>query len=456
MLVAFGILTNNERKFKVFQTMSKKNSKYEHFMETLVISDEILAQLTLNNRNKFLNNNLAIMLEPKEMEFLNEVQEFCCEFQKNVDHSEDLYSWFPAFGKKGYICRLHSFQKIGLSQEPWGLMTDFLRHFAVDFFDPQFSWGVDASVLAINPLYAHYDNIDVRTKALKELVQGEAVGCVCITEPERGSDATHQLTTSKRTSEGLILNGVKVFNTNAPRSKYAIVYATSEANNPETMTQSLVQFPNDHTKIERVFIPAAPRVWLGKETFTNLLIPNDQILGDVGKGKEHMFEGLVPERIMIALLNIAESWNAITHASIYANLRKQMDKEIIQHQGVGFTLADIWAHTANLTRSLMDFCRSYDKLMVKHSNKLPGDIQKTLVTASSQLKYDCTKHNVSAVYECMNLMAGAGVCDNTLMWDLVGSSRVQEIVGGTRQIQQYIMSSAIRNICKAETKKNSK
>jgi len=433
--------------------MTEKKGKYEHFMETQIISDEILAHLSLGNRNKFLNNNLAIMLEPKEMEFLTEVQEFCCGFQKNVDHSEDLYSWYPAFGKKGYICRLHSFQDIGEAQEPYGLMTDFLRHFAMDFFDPQFSWSMDASVLAVNPLYAHFDNIDVRMKALKELIHGQAVGCVCITEPERGSDATHQLTTSKPTERGLILNGIKAFNTNAPRSKYAVVYATAEANNPEKMTQSLVILPNDNTKIERVFIPAAPRVFLGKETFTNLLVPNDQVMGNVGKGREHMFEGLVPERIMIALLNITESWNAVTHASIYSNLRKQMDKEIILHQGVGFTLADIWAHTANLTRSLIDFCRTYDSLMIKYSNKLPTDIQKSLVTASSQLKYDSAKHNVNAVYECMNLMGGAGVSDNTLMWDLLGVSRVQEIVGGTRQIQQYIMSSAIRSLGKPKSDK---
>jgi alkylation response protein AidB-like acyl-CoA dehydrogenase len=43
-------------------------------------------------------------------------------------------------------------------------------------------------------------------------------------------------------------------------------------------------------------------------------------------------------------------------------------------------------------------------------------------------------------------MGGAGVCDNTLMPDLMGVSRVQEIVGGTRQIQQYIMTGAIQSL----------
>jgi alkylation response protein AidB-like acyl-CoA dehydrogenase len=45
-------------------------------------------------------------------------------------------------------------------------------------------------------------------------------------------------------------------------------------------------------------------------------------------------------------------------------------------------------------------------------------------------------------------MGGAGVCDNTLMEDLLGISRIQEIGGGTRQIQQYIMSLSLRKIFK--------
>jgi hypothetical protein len=45
-------------------------------------------------------------------------------------------------------------------------------------------------------------------------------------------------------------------------------------------------------------------------------------------------------------------------------------------------------------------------------------------------------------------MGGAGVCDNTIMHDLLGITRIQEIGGGTRQVQQYIMSLALRQLFK--------
>ena len=418
-------------------------------MITQVINDEIMEKLSLKNRNKFLKASLNSVLTKEESDFLTEVQEFCEDYEKKVDHSEDLYEWYPDFGKKGYICRVHSFDDIGLGQRPYGLAIDMIRHLGVEFFDTQFSWSIDASVLSLNPLQEHHDNVDIRLKALKELIQGDAVGCVCITEPERGSDATHQLTVTKRNDDGLIINGTKAFNTNAPKSKYAVTYGTTEKNNPKTMTQSLVIFPDDNIEIERVFIPGAPRVHLGKELFNEYFVPNDRVMGDVGKGRSHMFEGLVLERLGIAMCNVSQSWNALTHAAIYANQREQMGKTIIKHQAIGFKLADLWARTANLTRAILDTCRGYDDLCEKYGDEIPSGLQRAFVTSASQLKYDCARFNVEAVYECMNLMGGAGVCDNTMIYDILGVSRVQEIVGGTRQIQQYIINGAMRGLLKS-------
>jgi len=422
----------------------------EKKFETQVINDVILNNLSLKNRYLFLNKNLKSILKEEEISFLKEIEQFCLDYQKKIDHSEDLYKWYPDFGAKGYICRVHSFAETGVPQEPFGLMIDLTRHFGIEFFDPQFNWSIDASVLCINPLHAHHENIDIRINALKELISGKAVGCVCITEPERGSDATHQLTTCKKINDGFIINGTKAFNTNAPKANYAIVYATEEQNNPDKMVQCLVKFPSEGLKIERIYIPFVPRVYLGKEIFKDVFVPKEQILADVGKGKIHMFEGLVLERLGIAMLNISESWNAFSYIAIYSNLREQMGKTIIDHQGVGFILVDLWTKLCNLTRAISDVCRSFDEVFKKYKGNIPKDLNKSFITSASQLKYDCAKFNVNMVYECMNLMGGAGVCDNTLMNDIMGVSRVQEIVGGTRQIQQYILQGTLKTLLKSD------
>ena len=424
----------------------------ERFMDQ-VINEEILDKLSLKNRYSFLNNNLMAILTPEQFSHLKKVQKFCMRFEKKngITHgpNEDVYDWIPEFGAEGYITRAHNFEMIDINYENYGAMADFLRYLAIDMFDTQFAMGSGATVLAINPIYEHHENIPVRLDALKELVTGQSPGAILITEPERGSDAVHMLTTCDEQEDGsFILNGEKVFNTNAPKSKWVVAYATAEQNNGNLMAQFLINTGWEGWKCERVYIPWVPKLFLGHEWFENLRVSKEYILGPVGTGREHLFEGLVPERIGIACGAISQCWGAVSHAAIYANMRKQFDQEILKFQGVGFLLTDLWAKTTNLTLGLLKFCEAYDAKMEKFEGKIPGNISRAMVASASQFKYHCTNLSKEICYECANLMGGAGLSDNTLMQDYVNISRIQEIVGGSRQIQQYIMSMALRQLFK--------
>ena len=414
------------------------------------INDEILEKLSLKTRNKFLNYNLMSFLKPKHFNFLKEAQKFFVKFEKdnNITHNEDFYEWIPEIGRNGYITRMHKFDNFGLDFEPYGMTTEFMRVLAMDFFDPQLSMGAGATVLAVNPLLLYHENVEVRLKALQELVTGEKIGCICITEPERGSDAVHMLTTCEEQEDGsFILNGEKIYQTNGSKADWAVVYAVTEKNNGNTMAQFLVDTSWDGWTTERVNIPWTPRIHIGKETMSNLKVPSEYVLGKPGDGRSHLFEGLNLERLGIVCLNLAEAWNAITHAVIYANMRKQFDKEILKFQGVGFPLSDLWAQTMSMTLANLNICQTIDDKMEK-SGTLPKEFNLALVATASQLKFLSTQLCERVVYECANLMGGAGVCDNTIMHDLLGITRIQEIGGGTRQMQQYIMSLTLRQLFK--------
>ncbi|MBY9017144.1 MAG: acyl-CoA dehydrogenase, partial [Candidatus Lokiarchaeota archaeon] len=381
---------------------------------------------------------------------LKQAQKFFVKFEKdnNITHNEDFYEWIPEIGRSGYITRMHKFDNLGLDFEPYGMTTEFMRVLAMDFFDPQLTMGAGATVLAVNPLLLHHEDVGVRLKALKELVTGEKFGCICITEPERGSDAVHMLTTCDEQNDGsYILNGQKIYQTNGSKADWAVVYAVTEKNNGNTMAQFLVDTSWDGWTAERVNIPWTPRIHIGKETMTNLKVPSEYILGKPGEGRSHLFEGLNLERLGIVCLNLAEAWNAITHAVIYSNMRKQFDKEILKYQGVGFPLSDLWAQTVSMTLANLNICQMIDDKMEK-SGTLPKEFNLALVATASQLKFLSTQLCERVVYECANLMGGAGVCDNTIMHDLLGITRIQEIGGGTRQMQQYIMSLTLRQLFK--------
>ena len=420
---------------------------------TQTINDEILGKMSLKNRYSFLNINLMAILSPEQFNYLKKVQKFCMRFERknNITHGpdEDIYEWIKPFGEQGYITRAHNFDAIDINYDYYGLVADFLRYLAVDMFDPQFAMASGATVLAINPIYEHHENIPERLEALKDLVTGESSGCILITEPERGSDAVHQLTICEEQDDGShILNGDKIFSTNAPKAKWAVTYATAEQNNGNVMGQFLIDTSWEGWNVERVYISFVPKLHLGKEHFDNLRIPKEYVLGGIGKGREHLFEGLVPERIGIAVGAISQCWGAVSHAAIYANMRKQFDQEILKFQGVGFLLTDLWAKTTNLTLGLLKFAESFDEKMEKFGGEIPQNISRAMVASASQFKYHCTSLSKEVCYEAANLMGGAGLSDNTLMQDYVNISRIQEIVGGSRQIQQYVMSMALRQIFK--------
>ncbi len=417
------------------------------------INDEILAKLSLKNRYSFINNNLIAILSSEQFGFFKKVQKFCMRFEKKneIIHGpdEDIYKWIPAFGAEGYITRAHNFDMIDINYENYGAVADFLRTLAIDSFDTQFCMAGGATVLAINPIHEHHENIPERLEALKDLVTGQTPGCICITEPERGSDAVHQLTTCEEQEDGsFLLSGEKIYTTNAPKAGWAVLYATAEKNNGNLMAQFLINTSYEGWRCDRVFIPYVPKVYLGHEYLENVRVPKEFVLGGVGKGREHLFEGLVPERIGIAYGAISQCWGAVSHAAIYANMRKQFDQEILKFQGVGFLLTDLWARTTNLTLGLLKFCESYDEKMKKFGNNIPTNISRAMIASASQFKYHCCNLSKEVCYEAANLMGGAGLSDNTLMHDYVNVSRIQEIVGGSRQIQQYIMSMALRQIFK--------
>ncbi|MFX0030747.1 MAG: acyl-CoA dehydrogenase family protein [Candidatus Hermodarchaeota archaeon] len=418
--------------------------------EVQCINDEILEKMSLKHRYNFLNNNLMSILKPNDFSFLKQAQKFFLRFEKNnnITHNEDLYDWFPEIGKEGFLTRVNSFNELGLNYEPYGMTIEFMRCLATDFFDPQLAMAIGANVLCVNPLMFHNEDIDERLKALRELVTGEKIGCICITEPERGSDAVHMLTTCKENEDGsYILNGEKIYQTNGAKADLAIVYAVAEKNNGNTMGQFLVDTSWEGWNCERIGIPWTPRIFIGKETFINLGVPPEYVLGKPGRGREHLFEGLNLERLGIVMLNISEAWNAITHATIYANMRKQFDQEILKYQGVGFPLADMWAKTMSLTLAALHIYQIIDEKMEQFGT-LPQNFNLALVATASQLKSQSAKLAERVCFGCADLMGGAGLCDNTLMSDLLGISRIHQVGGGTSQIQKYIMSLALRQLFK--------
>ncbi len=412
-------------------------------MQEKIISDDILEKMTLENVFKIFNNNVFPMLNDEEQEYCNELQEFCLELHPKIDKSKDVYVLFPELGKRGYMQRINKWKDFA----PYGMKKEILLGTHLSLLDPQLELARLASgILCGNPTFHYYEHggtSEIIQNVQDELMSGQKIGCIGITEPERGSDAVNMTTVATKEGDSVIYNGEKVYTTNAPKADYFCAYGVYDTANPrDTMVQAMIK-RDFGVRTERLKINSVPRVHIAHTFFENAKIPNDYILADDGLGYVRLFEGLVPERLGIMGSGIGICWSGLIYGILYTNLRKQFGKAVIRYQGVGYGLADLLTKTTAATSLALQAATIYDDKIL-FADKPSKEAVKWAAGISAQGKYYTAKLTHEICYEVQQLMGGISVTDNTPIDELADVSKIEEVIGGARNIQLLIIQSQIQ------------
>jgi alkylation response protein AidB-like acyl-CoA dehydrogenase len=182
-----------------------------------------------------------------------------------------------------------------------------------------------------------------KERFLKPLAKGEMIGAFCLTEPQAGSDASMLATKAERTNSGWKLNGTKQFITSGKVGGVAIVFAVTD---PSAGKRGISAFlvPTDTPG----YNVASVEHKLGQKssdtcqiTFDDMEISTDLLLGEEGAGYKIALANLETGRIGIAAQSVGMAKSAYEYALDYAKERKTFGTEIINHQAVGFRLADM-------------------------------------------------------------------------------------------------------------------
>ena len=270
-------------------------------MQEKIIEDEIHGKMTLENVFRIFNDNVFPMLNDEEKEFCNELQKFSLELHPKIDKSKDVYELFPELGKRGYMQRINKWKDF----TPYGMKKEILLGMHLSMLDPQLELARLASgILCGNPTFHYYQHGgegDTIQKVQDELMSGQKIGCIGITEPSRGSDAVNLTTIATKIDDGITYNGEKVYTTNGPKADYFCAYGVYNDQDPRgTMVQAMIK-RDFGVRTERLKINSVPRVHIAHTIFKDVKIPKDYILADDGMGYVRLFEGLVPERLGIAI-----------------------------------------------------------------------------------------------------------------------------------------------------------
>jgi len=405
-----------------------------------ILDEDIKGKLTSENIFKIFNNFIIPLITKEEQEFLVELEEFLLkEVEPKIDLNEDVYSLFPILGKGNYIQRLNQYGDC----EQYGMRYEILLAMAISIIDPELDLArVVSGVIFGNPLF-QFAKDDHLYEVMAQVMSGKKIGCICITERQHGSDAVNIQTSVQDNGDHLIVDGEKVYTTNGPVADYFVSYGVSNPSDPRgTMYQFVVEREFEGLETNRLGIQSIPRVQVGQTIFNSVNVPKQNILGEKGKGYYNLFAGLVAERDAIIGSSLGISWLTAITSLIYTNLRKQFGKPIYDFQAVSFPITKLFTELMAATDFGIRTATEYKKTLKYPDPKFI----KYNAAFSSGTKFLASNLAQRLSYECQQLCGGIAFTDNLRIDKALEVSKVQEIIGGARNIQLYLVSRAIKNM----------
>jgi len=188
-----------------------------------------------------------------------------------------------------------------------------------------------------------------KSRWVPRLVAGEDKVCFGVTEPDAGLNTTHIKTFAKKVDGGYLVNGQKVWtSTGQVANKIMLLARTTRFEDAARPTDGISIFYTDvdRSKVEVKRIPKMGRKAVDSNAvfIDGLFVPDEDLVGEEGKGFSYILHSLNPERILVGIEAIAIGQDALRRASSYAAERVVFDRPIGMNQGIQHPLAENWMH----------------------------------------------------------------------------------------------------------------
>jgi acyl-CoA dehydrogenase len=276
-----------------------------------------------------------------------------------------------------------------------------------------------------------------KERFLDPIVRGEARSAFLMTEPAAdqgaGSDPSMLKTTARRDGSDWIINGRKTFITGYKGARTGIIMANTGAGQEVAASLFLVELPNPAIRIERVLHTIDSSFAGGHSLLNidNLRVPARQMLGDPGQGFALAQIRLSPARLSHCMRWLGACMRAQEIATAYACKRHAFGKLLIDHEGVGFQLAD---NLIELTQV---------KLMIEWcADILDGG---SLGTSESSMTKVATADALFRVADrCVQVMGGSGLSQDTIVEQIFREIRAFRIYDGPTEVHKWSLAKKIK------------
>jgi acyl-CoA dehydrogenase len=274
---------------------------------------------------------------------------------------------------------------------------------------------------------------EVATEAQKERwlrpqVEGKTRSCFCMTEPAPGAGADPSLlnTTAVRDGDDFLINGLKWLITGADGADYAIIMARMEDG---SATMFLSDMSREGIRLVRN-LDAMDSCFSGGHgvvEFKNLRIPATDVLGEIGKGFRYAQIRLAPARLTHCMRWLGQARRAHDLALEYVSKRVAFGKPLVEHEGVGFMIAD----------NDMDLMTA--RLHIWHTAWLLDKGEKCNFE-SSRSKVVCSEAEWRVVDRAVQIMGGMGVTNESAVMRIFTDMRAFRIYDGPSEVHRWSMA----------------
>lgn len=277
---------------------------------------------------------------------------------------------------------------------------------------------------------------EVATPAQKERwlrpqVEGKTRSCFCMTEPSPGAGADPSMmnTTAVRDGDHYLINGLKWLITGAEGASYAIIMARME-DGSATMFLSDMDRPEIRLVRNLDAMDSCFSGGHGVVELRNLRVPATDVLGEVGKGFRYAQVRLAPARLTHCMRWLGQARRAHEVALDYVRKREAFGKPLVEHEGVGFMIAD----------NDMDLMTA--RLHILHTAWLLDQGERGAFE-SSRAKVVCSEAQWRVVDRCVQIMGGMGVTSETPVMRIFTDMRAFRIYDGPSEVHRWSMAKKI-------------
>jgi isovaleryl-CoA dehydrogenase len=267
-----------------------------------------------------------------------------------------------------------------------------------------------------------------KRKYLPKLISGEHVGALAMSEPGAGSDVVGMKLRADRRGDRYVLNGTKLWITNAHHAETLVVYAKTEPEaGPKGITAFIVERDfagfRPAQKLDKLGMRGSPT---GELVFEGCEVPAENVLGQVNRGVAVLMSGLDFERAVLAAGPIGIMQACMDVVLPYVHERKQFDQPIGEFQLVQGKLADMYAS--------LSACRAYTYAVAKACDG--GRV--TRKDAAAVILYTAEAATRMAL-DAIQLLGGNGYINEYPTGRLLRDAKLYEIGAGTSEIRRMLV-----------------